>query len=92
MESMNMAVSAVRYAGVSLHEAAKTYCVPYTTLRWRVKNDIEGECRRGRKPALSKTKEDSMVDAIVTLNELGFGLSRKEVSISYLLLKYLSKK
>lgn len=76
-----MAVNAVKHAGFGLHEAAKMYIVPYTTLRWRVQNDVEGALQCGRKPVLTKKKEETMMQAIVALSDLGCGLSRKEVRI-----------
>lgn len=76
-----MAVNAVRHGGLGLREAAKMYTVPYTTLRWRVQNDVEGAIQRGKKPALTKKKEETMMQAIVAFSDLGCGLSRKEVRI-----------
>lgn len=75
-----MAINAVKNAGTRLREAAKTYNVPYSTLQYRVRHDIDsGTCRRGRKPALAAVKENTMVDAIIEMKNMGFGLSRKEV-------------
>jgi hypothetical protein len=78
---MEMAVNSVRNAALPLHQAASTYGVPYLTLQWRVKHEVEGPIRRGAKPVLNDDIETTMVAAVVALKKRGFGLSRKEVSL-----------
>jgi transposase-like protein len=80
-EALKMAVNAVLHGGLTLHAAAKTYSVPFTTLQRRVstKNMDGGFLRPGVKPKLGNEIEQELVGAIQEFKNHGAALTRKEV-------------
>lgn len=77
---LERAVSAVKDGGISIREAEKAYGVPFNTIRRRVNGEVDMDCERpGPKPMLGVNCEKEIYDAVVELQQMGHGLSRKEI-------------
>jgi transposase len=77
---MERAFSAVKYGGLGIREAANKYKVPFSTLQWKLSTGKVGKLRRGSKPNLPPKIEELIVETVTQFNEMGFGLTRREVS------------
>ena len=64
--------------GASLRESARKHNVPVATLYRRVKGIVPEGSRPGPAPVLSSA-EERLADYLVTMADMGFGLSRQEV-------------
>ena len=73
MESMSAAVKMVE--GKGLRQAARHCNVPVETLRRRVSGDIRIDCR----PVLTSEEECRLVQYVLDMSDMGFGLSRDDV-------------
>lgn len=79
-ENLAMAVNAVREGGLSIREAERTYSVPFNTIRRRVNGSVDMHCKRpGPQPFLGTECEKEIYEAVVQLQKIGHGLSRKEI-------------
>ena len=75
---MSSAVSFCAQGG-SIREASRKYNVPVTTLYRRTSGAVMLGCRPGPNPVLTVNAEERLVNYIVNMSEMGFGLSRQEV-------------
>ena len=83
MEGMKKAIEAVVTQEKSLRQAAREYGVPPTTLK-RSDTSLPAEPTPGPSTVLSKEEEDRLVKYIITMAEMGFGLSPKDIrSLAY---------
>lgn len=79
-EDLERAVSAVREGGFSIRNAQRTYGVPFNTIRRRVNGSVNMNCQRpGPQPLLGSECEKEIYEAVVQLQKMGHGLSRKEI-------------
>lgn len=77
--------NAVRQAvTIGQRKSTRLNNVPLATLQRRLKTADTKFTNRGVKPALSKEVERELLSAIITFKEVGFGLTRKDVSKSSL--------
>ena len=67
--------------GMSVHEAARLYNLPYETLRRRVVEKVDLECRSGPLTVLTEDEEDELASYCVKMANMGFGLSRSDVMV-----------
>ena len=67
--------------GMSVREAAKLYNLPYETLRRRVIEKVDLECRPGPPTVLTDHEEAELASYCVKMADMGFGLSRSDVMI-----------
>ena len=65
--------------GGALREAVRRYNVPLATLSRRVHGTVKMGCRPGPEPVLPPAAEDSLVNYIIEMADMGFGLSRQDV-------------
>ena len=65
--------------GTSIRDAAKMYNVPPTSLYRRVKGLVAANCKPGPQPYLPVFAEDRLVNYIVSMSDMGFGLSRQDI-------------
>ena len=91
-ESMENAVKYVNDEGKGLREAARAYHVPVETLRRRVTGAVSINCRPGP-PTVFTIEEESMIcDYLITMADMGYGLSRDTVmTIAFKLAEKLNK-
>lgn len=68
LENLAAALQAVQEKGMSIHQAAKLYAVPRTTLSDRVNGKylVDLRPRMGKSPALSSSEEDQLVSFILS--------------------------
>ena len=72
----------------SLRQAAREYGVPATTLKRRIDTSLPAEAKPGPQTVLSKVEEERLVSYIITMAQIGFGLSPHDIrSLAYELLK-----
>lgn len=81
-EQLEMAISNVIDGGFGIRETANKFKIPFTTLHRRINSDDHSSkfMRPGVKPVLSKEEEFRLTEAIRAFQEIGFGLTRKDVS------------
>ena len=88
---MTEAVKAVE-AGMSLRQAAKVYNVPVETTRRRVLGKVAVDCKPGPATVFSKGEENELVDYVVQMANMGFGLTRGDLQLTaYRLAERLGK-
>ena len=88
---MTEAVKAVE-AGMSLRQAAKVYNVPVETTRRRVLGKVAVDCKPGPATVFSKEEENELVDYVVQMANMGFGLTRGDLQLTaYRLAERLGK-
>ena len=78
-ESMEAATKSVVDDGMGLRQAARVYNVPVETLRRRVNGTVPLGCHPGPHTVLSEEEELSMVEYIINMADMGFGLTREDV-------------
>jgi len=84
VEGMKKAIEAVVTQEKSLRQAAREYGVPPTTLKRRIDTSLPAEAKPGPSTVLSKEEEDRLAKYIITMAEMGFGLSPKDIrSLAY---------
>ncbi|XP_050309282.1 uncharacterized protein LOC126745467 [Anthonomus grandis grandis] len=62
-------------SGMSKRLAARTYKIPFTTLRDRLKNQNIGRPRLGRKPVFNQQQESEIAEQVKLLGSIYYGLS-----------------
>ena len=67
--------------GMSVREACKLYNLPYETLRRRVTEKVDLECRSGPPTVLTAEEESELASYCVKMADMGFGLSRADVMV-----------
>ena len=67
--------------GMSVREAAMLYNLPYETLRRRVVEKVDLECRSGPPTVLTEREEDELASYCVKMADMGFGLSQSDVMV-----------
>ena len=77
-ESMEAAYKAV-INGKGLREAARTHNVPVETLRRRVNGAVAMGCKPGPSTILSDEEEDLLCEYIITIADMGYGLTREDI-------------
>ena len=75
---MRAAMDAVS-KGMSVTRACKEYGVPRSTLHDRVHGNVIHGTNPGAKPYLDKTEEAELTEYIITVGQLGFGKTRKQI-------------
>ncbi len=65
--------------GGGLREAARTYNVLVETLRRRVTGAVSIDCRPGPGTVLTKEEEDAVVKYLISMCDMGYGLTREIV-------------
>ena len=65
--------------GMKIREAARRYNVPITTLLRRVNGTVSLGCKPGPNPVFPTPVEDRLVEYLINMADMGFGLSRQEV-------------
>ncbi|KAJ8315567.1 hypothetical protein KUTeg_007717 [Tegillarca granosa] len=80
-ESISDAYTDVMTNGLSLRAAARKYGIPVQTLRDRVTGRISLSCSTpGRSPVLDIEEETRLVEHLVNVSRLGYGLTRQEIT------------
>ena len=79
-ESMVAALQDVK-DGMGVREASRLYNLPYETLRRRVAEKVDLECRPGPPTVLTKQEETELASYCVKMSDMGFGLSRTDVMV-----------
>ena len=77
-ESMISAISSVQ-KGTNLRESAKLHNVPVETLRRRIIGDVDNDCKPGPATVLTKDEEAKLVEYIVSMADMGFGLTKEDI-------------
>jgi len=77
-ESMLAAVEKVG-DGMGLREAARLFNVPVETLRRRVNGTVSVDCRPGPHTVLTSEEESKLVQYVVNMSDMGFGLTKEDV-------------
>ena len=67
--------------GMSVREASRLYNLPYETLRRRVVEKVDLECRCGPPTVLTEHEETELASYCVKMADMGFGLSRTDVML-----------
>ena len=67
--------------GMSVREAARLYNLPFETLRTRVVEKVDLECRSGPPTVLTDYEEGELASYCVKMSDMGFGLSRNDVMV-----------
>ena len=67
--------------GMGVREASRLYNLPYETLRRRVAEKVDLECRPGPPTVLTKQEETELASYCVKMSDMGFGLSRTDVMV-----------
>ena len=81
---MKKAIEAVAMQKKSLRQAAREYGVPATTLKRRIDTSLPAEAKPGPQTVLSKEEEERLVSYIITMAQIGFGLSPHNIrSLAY---------
>ena len=80
VESMAAAVANVD-DGMGLRQAARQCNVPVETLRRRVTGKVSMGCKPGPATVLTAAEEEKLASYIVSMCEMGFGLSREDVQV-----------
>lgn len=65
--------------GMGLRQAARVYNVPVETLRRRVNGTVPVGCHPGPHTVLSEEEELRIVEYIINMVDMGFGLTREDV-------------
>ena len=78
-ESMYAAAVQSVQEGKSLREASRLYNVPLETLRRRTTGVVEMDCKPGPKTVLTKEEEDRLMNYLIQMADMGYGLSREDV-------------
>ena len=79
-ESMAAALQDVK-DGMGVREASRLYNLPFETLRRRVAEKVDLECRPGPPTVLTKQEETELASYCVKMSDTGFGLSRTDVMV-----------
>ena len=66
--------------GLGLREASRQCNVPVETLRRRVVGAVGVDCKPGPPTVLTAEGEQKLVDCLIEMSEIGFGLTRQDVS------------
>jgi transposase len=78
IEDLERAVSTVKDGGISIREAERVYSVLFDTIRRRVNGYVDMVCQRpGSKPSLGVELEKELFEAVIELQKIGHGISRK---------------
>ena len=81
---MKKAIEAVAIQKKSLRQAAGEYDVPAITLNRRIDTSPPAEAKPGPQTVLSKEEEERLVSYIITMAQIGFGLSPHDIrSLAY---------
>ena len=75
---MEAAVESVK-GGKGLREASRLYNVPVESLRRRVTGMVEMDCRPGPATVLTKSEEDEIVQYLIQMADMGYGMTREAV-------------
>ena len=67
--------------GMGVREASRLYNLPYETLRRRVAENVDLECRPGPPTVLTENEETELASYCVKMADMGFGLSRTDVMV-----------
>ena len=78
---MEAAVKSVR-GGMGLREASRLYNVPVETLKRRVIGIVDTGCRPGPPTVLTEEEEMKLTDYVVTMADMGLGLSREDLRMT----------
>ena len=79
VEGMKKAMEDVAMKNKGLRQAAREYGIPATTLKRRIDNSLPAEAKPGPTTALSKEEEDRLAKYIMTMAQMGFGLSPRDI-------------
>ena len=91
-QSMAGAVDSVVKNGKGLRESARFYGVPIETLRRRVNGSVEIDCKPGPATIFTKEEEDKIYNYLVSMADIGYGLTREMVMhLAYILAEKLDK-
>lgn len=74
-ENMEKAFTHAIQKKLSIHQSAKTFGVPYPTLRNRVEKHINGAVPLGKKPVFSKEQEEEICRHVLELSKLFHGVT-----------------
>ena len=92
-QSMARAVDSATADGKGLRESARLYGVPIETLRQRVIGSVEVGCKPGPATIFSKEEEDKISKYLVSMADIGYGLTGEMVMrLAYILAERLHKK
>ena len=80
-ESMEAATKSIIDNGKELRQAARLYNVPVETLRRRVTGAVPLGCHPGPHTVLSEEKESRIVEYVVNMADMGFGLTRELIKL-----------
>lgn len=69
----------VRAGSISVRKAASVYGIPRSTIHDRVTNKYDGRSKCGAKSVLTETEEARLAAWAVTMSQIGYGRTRKEL-------------
>ena len=75
---MKAAVESVK-GGKGLREASRLYNIPVESLQRRVTGMVDMDCRPGPPTVLTKSEEDEIVQYLIQMADMGYGLTREAV-------------
>lgn len=78
-ESMEAATKSVVEDGKGVREAVRLYNVPIETPRRRVTGAVPLGCHPGPHTVLSEEEESEIVEYVVNMADMGFGLTREDI-------------
>lgn len=79
--NLEHAVRSVKDGAMSIRKAAKTFCVPKSTLHDRVTEKSAMDAHPGRKPAIPEVIENKIVESVKEASRQGIGISRKQLLV-----------
>ena len=89
---MEAAVRAVKEDQMSCRKGSRLYNVSYETLRRRVVGEVEVFCKPGPQPIFTPKEEELIAQYLVTMSDMGFGLSREDVmALAYSVAKKIGR-
>ncbi|XP_052227458.1 uncharacterized protein LOC127842149 [Dreissena polymorpha] len=78
-ESLLLAYKAVKEKGMKIKTAARNFGVPTQTLRDRVKGLVNAENPNERWRAMTQEEEETLIERITTLSQLGYGITNTKL-------------
>lgn len=78
-DTLKRAIHSVCKKEMSIRTAAQRFNIPFTTLQNRLKNNNDESAKFGRKAVLSSDEEKIIVDHLIKLSRMFYGLTKVEL-------------